>query len=41
MLQVGFESTIAVFARAKTVHAFHHAATVIGLPIPVIREYTV
>jgi hypothetical protein len=31
MPRVGFESTIAVFERAKTVHASDRAATVIGL----------
>jgi heme oxygenase len=30
MLQVGFEPTIPVFERAKTVHALDRAATVIG-----------
>jgi hypothetical protein len=30
MLQVGFELTIPVFGRAKTVHALDRAATVIG-----------
>jgi hypothetical protein len=30
MPQVGFEPTIQVFERAKTVHALHCAATVIG-----------
>jgi hypothetical protein len=30
MPQVGFESTIAVFERGKTVHALDGAATVIG-----------
>jgi hypothetical protein len=30
MPQVGFESTILVFERAKTVHALDRAATVIG-----------
>jgi hypothetical protein len=30
MPQVGFESTIPVFERAKTVHALDRAATVIG-----------
>jgi hypothetical protein len=30
MPQVGFEPTIPVFKRAKTVHALDHAATVIG-----------
>jgi hypothetical protein len=30
MPQVGFESTIPVFKRAKTVHALDRAATVIG-----------
>jgi hypothetical protein len=28
---VGFEPTIPVFERAKTVHACDHAATVIGI----------
>jgi hypothetical protein len=31
MSQVGFESTIAVLKRAKTVHALDRAATVIGM----------
>jgi hypothetical protein len=30
MPRVGFEHTIPVFERAKTVHAFDRAATVIG-----------
>jgi hypothetical protein len=30
MLQVGFEPTIPVFERAKTVHALDSAATVTG-----------
>jgi hypothetical protein len=30
MLQVGFEPTIPVFERAKTIHALERAATVIG-----------
>jgi hypothetical protein len=30
MSQVGFEPTIPVFERAKSVHAFYCAATVIG-----------
>jgi hypothetical protein len=30
MPRVGFEPTIPVFERAKTVHALDHAATVIG-----------
>jgi hypothetical protein len=30
MPRVGFESTIPVFERAKTVHALDRAATVIG-----------
>jgi hypothetical protein len=30
MLQVGFEPTIAVFERAKTVHALDRGAIVIG-----------
>jgi hypothetical protein len=32
MPQVGFEPTIPVFERAKTVHAFDHAPIVIGSP---------
>jgi hypothetical protein len=31
MRQVGFEPTIPVFERAKTVHALNRATTVIGL----------
>jgi hypothetical protein len=31
MRQVGFEHTIPVFERAKTVHALEGAATVIGI----------
>jgi hypothetical protein len=30
MLRVGFEPTISVFERAKTVHGLERAATVIG-----------
>jgi hypothetical protein len=30
MIQVGFEPTIPVFERAKTVHALDHEATVIS-----------
>jgi hypothetical protein len=30
MPEVGFESAISVFERAKTVHALNNAATVIG-----------
>jgi hypothetical protein len=30
MLQVGFEHTVQIFERAKTVHALDRAATVIG-----------
>jgi hypothetical protein len=36
MPQVGFEPTIPVFERAKTVHALDRAAPVIG----VVRRYT-
>jgi hypothetical protein len=32
MPQVGFESRIPAFERAKTVHALDRAATVIGTP---------
>jgi hypothetical protein len=39
MPQVGFELTISVFERAKTVHALDRAATVIGglkaQPVPI------
>jgi hypothetical protein len=31
MPRVGFEPTIPVFGRAKTVHEFDHGATVIGV----------
>jgi hypothetical protein len=33
MLQIGFEPTLPVFERAKTVHALGQAATVIGVII--------
>jgi hypothetical protein len=33
MNRIGFELTIPVFERAKTVHALDRAATVIGLSI--------
>jgi hypothetical protein len=33
MPRVGFESTTPVFERAKTIHAFDRAATVIGIYI--------
>jgi hypothetical protein len=33
MPRVGFESTIPVFERAKTVHALDGAATLIGSPV--------
>jgi hypothetical protein len=33
MPRVGFEHTIPVFERAKTVHALYSAATVIGLSL--------
>jgi hypothetical protein len=36
MSQAGFESTIPVFERAKTVHALDRAATVIGIIIIII-----
>jgi hypothetical protein len=32
MIWVGFETTIPAFERAKTVHALHREATVIGKP---------
>jgi hypothetical protein len=36
MPQAGFESTIPVFSRAKTIHALDRAATVIG-PVVLYR----
>jgi hypothetical protein len=41
MPSVGFEPTIPAFERAKTVHAFYHAATVIGTltQCPELRNY--
>jgi hypothetical protein len=36
MPQVGFEPTIPVFERVKTVHALDRAATVIGIIIIII-----
>jgi hypothetical protein len=38
MPRVGFESTIPVFERAKTVHAFECEATVIGLTHLIARK---
>jgi hypothetical protein len=35
MPRVGFEPTIPVFERAKTVHALDHAVTVIGMNLRV------
>jgi hypothetical protein len=35
MPRVGFEPMAPVFERAKTVHTFHRAATVIGSHVPV------
>jgi hypothetical protein len=43
MTRVGFEATIPVFERAKTVHVFDRAATMIGitrLQSPLNRDYT-
>jgi hypothetical protein len=37
MTQVGFEPTIPVFERAKTVHALDRAATVIGFQTDVYQ----
>jgi hypothetical protein len=37
MLRVGFEPTIPVFERAKTVHALDHAATLIGVCINLLQ----
>jgi hypothetical protein len=39
MPRVGFEPTIPVFERAKTVHALDRAVTVIGLYIPQCTKY--
>jgi hypothetical protein len=36
MTQVGFESTIPVFERSKTVHALDRATTVIGGNIKIL-----
>jgi hypothetical protein len=38
MSRVGFELTIPVFERAKTVHASDRAATVIGIQ-PIIQSF--
>jgi hypothetical protein len=38
MPSVGFEPTIAVFKRAKTVHALEGAATVIGIANGYVKE---
>jgi hypothetical protein len=39
MPPVRFEPTIAVFERAKTIHALDRAATVISLLIPTTLKY--
>jgi hypothetical protein len=39
MTQVGFETTIPVFQRAKTVDALDRAATVIGIKILLLPEF--
>jgi hypothetical protein len=36
---IGFEPTIPVFKRAKTVHASDRAATVIGLVTHLVRNF--
>jgi hypothetical protein len=38
MLQVGFEPTIPVFERAKTVHALDRASTVIGILSAILTD---
>jgi hypothetical protein len=38
MPRVGFEITIPVFERAKTLHAFEGAATVIGVKLHLSRK---
>jgi hypothetical protein len=38
MSQVGFESTIPLFERAKTVHALDRSATLIGLELIIIKK---
>jgi hypothetical protein len=38
MPQVGFELTIPVFERAKTIHALDRAATVIGDSVYIITQ---
>jgi hypothetical protein len=40
MPRLGFEPTNPVFKRAKTVHALHRAATVIGLLLRLMTENT-
>jgi hypothetical protein len=40
MPRVGFEPTIPVFERVKTVHALERAATVIGEEIVTTAEFT-
>jgi hypothetical protein len=37
--RVGFEPTIPVFKRAKTVHALGRAATVIGQVVIIVNRY--
>jgi hypothetical protein len=39
MPQMGFELTISVFERAKTVYALDHAATVIGISFHNATEF--
>jgi hypothetical protein len=41
MPQVGFEPTIPVFGRAKTIHALDLAATVVGIRQVKVRNYEV
>jgi hypothetical protein len=40
MPRVGFELTIPVFKRAKTFHALHSAATVIGHFLSLVSKYS-
>jgi hypothetical protein len=39
MPQVGFEPTIPVFVRAKTVHVLERAATVTGISICTVTQF--
>jgi hypothetical protein len=39
MPRVGFETTISVFERAKTLHALERAATVIGFLLFILMKF--